>query len=196
MFCCGPVIVVLPLGTTDSTPPASVTCWMMNCDVTWLPVDSSVARSSPICVGVAAATAMMTRASPLASLTTVCVAACGEPGLVVCSVNCPCTTSKRTERPDSGMPPAPVTRTDATLVWPEHTSPPEQGAAFGVMVSDAGSRTAGRTVTSAVAVWPLVSRMVTFAVCAVSTLLASSVSVLPLTFCGTGSAAGFAENAV
>ena len=172
-----------------------MTCAITNWPVTWLPVVSSVARSSAICVGVVAGTAMITRASPLASDTTVCVEASGEPGLVVCSEYWPWTTSKRTCRPASGTPPEPVTRTVAEPVCPEHTSPPSHGAPLPTIVIDAGSSNDGRTVISAPDSAPGASRIVTFADCAVSTLAASSVSVLPVTLVGTGSTAGFAENA-
>src|SRR5688500_15924123 len=188
-------IVVAPLGATDNTPSPAVSCAMTNWNVVWPPAARSVARSNPICVGVLGGTAMTTRASPFASDTTVCVCASGEAGFVVWSENWPCTTSKRTERPAKPEPVGPVTRSETTLVCPEQTSPVLHGVEFGTMVIEPGSRTAGRTETVAVSVTPAASRIVTIAVSFAPTLFARSASVLPLTFCGTGNADGFDENA-
>jgi sigma-B regulation protein RsbU (phosphoserine phosphatase) len=79
----GPVIVVLPCGSTVSTAPSIVICWMRNVPVTDWPDVRSVARMTPACVGVLAGTFSTTTASPLVSDTTVSVCTSGVAGSVI-----------------------------------------------------------------------------------------------------------------
>ena len=148
----GPVIVVLPSGSTDSTAPPTVICRIGKLPVTWLPVVTSVARMMPVCVGVSAGTDRTTTALPLVSVATDSVLTSGWAGLVDTMENAPCTTSKRTCRPLRPTPPGPVTRTAAVPVLPEQRLPvtvSQAGLGLALTVMLDGSSGAGFTVRTA-----------------------------------------------
>ena len=195
----GPVIVVLPVGSTERTAPPTVICRIGKLPVTWLPVVMSVARMMPVCVGVSAGTDTTTTALPLLSVVTVSVLTSGCAGLVDTIEKAPCTTSNRTWRPLSPTPPAPVTVTDAVPVLPEHRLPVTVshagfGLAFTVMLE--GSSGAGCTLTPAGSeTVPAASWTVTATPVVAVTLLARRTIVSPDTDAETGRTDALVENA-
>jgi len=78
----GPVIVVLPCGSTASTAPSVAICWIRNVPGTAWPVVTSVARMIPDWVGVLGGTLSTATASPVTSVLTVSVWTRGWAGLV------------------------------------------------------------------------------------------------------------------
>ena len=196
----GPLIVVLPSGSTDSTAPPTVICRIGKLPVTWLPVVTSVARMMPVCVGVSAGTETTTVALPLASVATVSALTSGWAGLVDTIENEPCTTSKRTCRPGMPTPPGPVTRTAAVPVLPEQRLPvtvSQAGLGLALTVMLSGSSGAGCTVMTASCskIEPTASRTPTLTTVVCDTGLARRTMVSPLTELATGSTSELVVNA-
>src|SRR5437867_12668008 len=106
-------------------------------------------------------------------------------------------TSKRTCRPANPAPAGPVTCTVAVPSCPEHScalEPPQIG--LPVIVIEAGSSSAGCTVTAAVVDFPAESCTVTVTGVSAPTLAAERTIVAPATACATGRIVGLLENAL
>src|SRR6185295_1466507 len=160
------------------------------------PVVTSVARICACWVAALGVAWIWTVATPDASVTTVIVGVTGVPGLLVRIANGPNTTSKRIWRPGSGAPPGPVATAVTAAVSPSQMFWPQRPLE-GVTVRPVANSGAKRTVTLTTVAWPDWSLIVIAT--GTSTLratgLATSTTVSPETFRGTGRTAELFDSA-